>query len=236
LIAEAVMLYNRLIELGAADPTMVSEAGRMALEEKLYLPAVTFYRKLYESNPEDVNTLSILGGYYFKVRFYGQAIPYYEKILEMQPEHPQALLYRKILGVCHKTVKDFAAAAENYEYVLSREPNDVANYCQLAFIYKDLKDYEAAIATVQRGLEVDPNAGCLYYAWGLALEAQGKAEEARKAFQRAIEAYEDAKRKFQRVIDLEDPTYARYATQQLDRMDALVERVHKMIEREEMGQ
>ncbi|MCK4303707.1 MAG: tetratricopeptide repeat protein [Candidatus Eisenbacteria sp.] len=236
LIAEAVMLYNRLIELGAADPTMVSEAGRLALEQKLYLPAITFYKKLYEYNQKDVNTLSILGGYYFKIKFYDQAVGYYDKILELEQDSDQTLQYHKIRAACLKSIKEHARAAEDYEYVLAQEPSSVANYCNLIFVYKNLRNFEKAVATVKRGLEVDPNAGCLYYGWGLTLEGQGKSHEKRKRFEDAIDSYKAAKGKFQRVIDLDDPTYARYARKQLERMDLLIERVKKLQEREEMNQ
>lgn len=236
LIAEAVMLYNRLIELGMADATTVSEAGRMALENKLFFPAVTFYQKLYDFNPEDVNTLSILGGYYWKIRFYERVIPYYEKILEIDPDHSQALLFHRILIVSYKKIKDFDNAARHAEHVLSMEPDDPTSYCNLALIYKDAKDHEKAIETVLRGIEVDSNAGCLYYAWGVALEVQAKLLEKQKRYKEMLDLYNDAKTKFQKVISTGDAHYSAPAKQQMERMDLLIERVEKLIEQEEMGQ
>lgn len=234
MIAESVMLYNRLIELGEADVRMLSEAGRMSLEEKLFLPAVTFYQKLYEYNPKDVNTLGILGGYYYKIRFYEEARGYYEKILEIEPDHANALLYHKILGHCCKSIKDHACAAEHAEYVLEREPNDLNNYCSLAFIYKDASDIGSALSTIERGLAQFPEGDCLWYAWGTTLEKKGRMAEEKKRFQEAIDAYEEAKGKFQHILSLPAGRYTQYATQQLERMDALIERVYKLIEQEEM--
>jgi tetratricopeptide (TPR) repeat protein len=235
LVAEAVMLYNRLIELGVAKPTEVAEAGGLALQEKLYLPAVTFYQNLYQHDPDDVSTLSILGGYYWKIKFFEEAIPYYEKILEIDPQNAQTLLYHKILLVCKKSIGDFAGAARHAEYVITQEPDDPANYCNLAFIYKDAKDYENALLTVQRGLQVAPEAGCLHYAWGVALEVQGTSLESVKRFDDAVAKFTDAKGKFERVISLGDPRFASYAGQQLGRMDQLIERTLKLQERAEMG-
>ncbi len=235
MIAESLMLYNRLIELEQADARMLSEAGRLALEQKLFLPAVTFYQKLYEYNPKDVNTLGILGGYYYKIKSYGEARTYYERILELEPDHPQALLYHKILGHCCKQIKDLLCAAEHTEYVLSQEPDDVNNYCSLAFIYKDADEPDRAVATVQRGREQFPQGDCLWYAWGSALERKAKLAEARKRYEEAIEHYKQAREKFEHIgSSLPTGRYTDFARQQLERMDALIERVYKLVEQEEM--
>jgi len=225
-IAEAVMLYNRLIELGQADPTMVSDAGRMALEQKLFFPAVAFYQKLYEVNPEDVGTLSILGGYYWKIKFYGNAIPYYEKILEIDPESAQALLYHKILGVCYKETKDYPKAIEHYMYVIEHEPDLVQNYCTLAFILKDAGEPERAIEIVQRGLQISPNEGCLHYAHGTALLVWSQIFEGRRQYDAAIEKVEEAKAPFTKCLN--DARYGRYARQQLDRIEAVIDRLLRL--------
>ncbi len=234
-VAEAIMLYNRLVELGHNDPNMVSQAGQLALNEKLFFPAVTFYSKLYEYNPENIGTLGILGGYYYKIRFKGQAIPYYEKILELEPDHEQALLFHKILVDCYKSTKQWEKSAEHAEYVLSQEPDNTDNYYNLGSTYKDAGNLGKAIETIRRGLEIDPNAGSLWYLWGTVMEAEGRTFENRKRYDDAIDSYEEAKEKFQRVIDLNDPRFGRYARQQLDRMDQLIERVYKLKERDEMG-
>lgn len=235
LVAEAIMLYNKLLELGTDDPLMVSEAGSLALEKKLFLPAVTFYKKLYQHNPEDINTLSILGGYYFKTKFYKEAIEYYNKILEVAPENPNALMHHQVRGLCFKNIGEYEKAAEDFEYVVSKRPDDVFNFCNLAFIYKDAGLYDRAIETVRRGLERHPSGGCLYYAWGLALEGRGSSLGKGKRFKEAIDSFEEAKVKFQKVIDLGDAHFGSTAKQQLARMDGQIERVISMQEKEEMG-
>jgi tetratricopeptide (TPR) repeat protein len=233
MIPEAITLYNRLIELGVADPQMVSEAGRIALQNKLYLAAVAFYQKLYESDPSNVSTLHILGGYYWKIKFYDQVIPYYGKILEMEPDHAQALTYHKILGECARKIKDYDQAAIHSEYVLEQEPGNVNNYINLPRIYKDDGKYQEAIDVIKRGLERFPDNGALYYWWGASLDVKGQAMDRRKSFIESIDAYNEAKEKFQKVIDLQDPTYSPHATKQLGRMDEMIERTRMMQDRED---
>lgn len=234
--AEAVMLYNRLIELEAADALMVSEAGRLALESKLYLPAVTFYKKLFDFNPNDVSTLHILGGYYYKIEFYEEAAPYYEKILEIAPDHARALLYHKLLADCLKRAGNLADAIAHYEYILEAEPGEERNYFNLADALAKTGAFEPATNVIRRGLEKFPGDGMLYYVWGVLDDQMGRDHEAHKRFVDAIRSYELAKVHFQKVIDSGDPTYSKYAKRQTELMDQRVERVRVMQEKQEMGQ
>ncbi len=235
LVAEAVMLYNRLIELGRSDPTMMAQAGRMSLDKKLFFPAVTFYHELYESNPTDVATLGILGGYYYKIKFYEDAIPYYEKILELAPDHAQALLYHKILLDCYKRTKQYEKAATHADYVITQEPDNADNYCNLASIHKDAKNAARAVEAVRRGLAVNDRADCLSYNWGMVMmDLEATTLVNMKRFDEAIATYEEAKRLFQRVVDL-NARYAPYAKQQIERLDQLIERTFLLKERHESG-
>lgn len=233
LVAESIMLYNRLLELEAAGAQMISEAGSMALQKKLFLPAVTFYKKLYDSNPNDINTLSILGGYYFKIKFYAEAVEYYDKIFEIAPDNPNVLMHHQIRGLCLKSIEEYARAAEDYEYVVAQKPEDVFNFCNLSFIYKDAGLHRQAIDTVRRGLEVHPGGGCLYYAWGQALEVWSDNLTKEKRFEEAIQRFREAKEKFQRVIDIGDEHFGNAARQQLERMDAKIERTYALQDKEQ---
>ncbi len=223
LVAEALMLYNLLVELGSADARMVSEAGRMALEKKLYLPAVTFYKTLHESNPEDVGTLGILGNYYWKIRFYERAIPYYNELLRLAPDHAQALRYHMLRADCCRRDKNYECAIEDYLWILERQPEEPNNYYNLGLAYNGARRYDDTIDAVRRGLEIDPNAGDLYYLWGRALEGKARLIE-KSRFDEAIRLFEEAKEKFRKVIEKKGRT-ANTARQQIERMDQLIERV-----------
>jgi tetratricopeptide (TPR) repeat protein len=235
LVAEAVMLYTRMIELGRSDPSTMAQAGRMALDKKLFFPAVTFYHQLYESNPNDTAVLGILGGYYYKIKFYEDAIPYYEKILELTPDHAQGLLFHKILIDCYKRTKQFDKAAEHAEYVIAQEPDNADNFCNLASTYKDAKNAAKAVEAIRRGLEVDPNSDCLWYTWGTTMmDLEATTLVNMKRYDEAIATYEEAKRDFQRVVDLKG-RYAPYGRQQIERIDQLIERTYRLKERDESG-
>jgi len=232
MIAEAIMLYNRLIEMDNATARTVSQAGRLALDHHLYLPAVTFYEKLYEFDPNNVSTLHILAGYYFQIGFYEEALVYYNELLEQDLTESQETTYHKYRAYCRNKVKDFEGAKEDYDYLVAMEPQDVSHHCNLAFACKDGGLLAEARRAVRAGLELHPNAGCLSYAWGVTLLSDAKRLEDRKQYQKAITSYEEARQKFQRVVDLRDANYAGAAAEQIGRVDALIEITGKLMAKE----
>ena len=234
-VAEAIMLYTKLVEMDQATAQMVSQAGRLALDNHLYLPAVTFYKKLYEYNPNDVSTLHILGGYYFQIGFYDEALFYYDKLLEQDLTEEQALLYHKYRAYSRNKTKQYLKAAEDYEYLITQEPDDVSHHCNLAFAYRDAGELDKALATVKASVANHPQAGCIYYAWGVTLLARAREDENGKRYQQAIDTYREAKPKFEKVMQLADKNYGKAAQDQLARIDQLIERAGKLLEKQTAG-
>ncbi|MBM3318225.1 MAG: tetratricopeptide repeat protein [Candidatus Eisenbacteria bacterium] len=234
-VAEAIMLYNLLVEMDQADPRTVSEAGRLALDHKLFLPAVTFYKKLYEFDPRNTSTLHILAGYYFQIKFHKEAARYYDELLALPIEEGAELNYRKYRGYCRNRMGDYLGAAEDYRYLIEKEPDDISHLCNLAFALRDGGRLDESLVAVRGGLVKHPDAGCLHYAWGVVLSAQGDDLARQKRFEEAIARYQDAKGKFQRVVDLRDSLYGKSAGDQVSRMDQQVDRVAKMAEKEKLS-
>jgi len=232
MIAEAIMLYTKLVEMDQANAQTVSDAGRLALDKQLFLPAVTFYRKLYEFNPNDASTLHILGGYYFQIKFYEDALFYYDKLLAQELPEDRAITYHKYRAFCRNKVKQFLPAAEDYAFLVEKEPADVSHVCNLAFSYSDGKRPDQALAAVRAGLAQHPDAGCLYYAWGVTLLGQAREREGGKRYAEAIQSYGEARGKFERVVALGDRNYGEASRKQIEAIDQLIERATKLMERE----
>ncbi|MFH1145264.1 MAG: tetratricopeptide repeat protein [Candidatus Eisenbacteria bacterium] len=232
LIAEAIMLYTKLVEMDEANANTVSDAGRTALANHLYLPAVTFYKKLYEYNPNDASTLHILGGYYFQIGFYAEALFYYDKLLEQELPEDRTVSYHKYRAYCRNKEKQYIGAAEDYEYLIAKEPGEVSHHCNLAFAYRDGGQFNKAMAAIRSSLEQSPQAGCLYYAWGVTLLGQGREFEGQKRYPDAIGAYNEAKPKFEKVMALGDRNYAEASGKQIEAIDQLIERAEKLMEKE----
>jgi predicted CXXCH cytochrome family protein len=69
---------------------------------------------------------------------------------------------------------------EEYKRALAIDPDLVSAYLNLGAAYYAKSRYEDAIAMYRRGIEANPLAASLHYSLGVALEQQGKTEEAQR--------------------------------------------------------
>jgi tetratricopeptide (TPR) repeat protein len=92
------------------------------------------------------------------------------------------------LRLAREGVNDFQVT---FKRVLAPDPLLVEVYGQRSFVRQITKDYEGAIQDARKAREILPSvrdrrAGLLYYYEGLALEEQGKQQEALSAYSEAI--------------------------------------------------
>jgi tetratricopeptide (TPR) repeat protein len=229
---EAFMMYKKALAASPDDTELLRNLARKALDQKLYLEAMNLYEKLYEALPEDLGVLRILGYFYYKVHLPEKAIPIYRKVLEREPESPTSLFEHKVLALCLKQAKRPQEAAEEYEYIIQKEPEKLENYYNLAFMYIDMGAFDKAEATVERGLQQDPTYVCLHYARGKSYEARAEAAEKAEDFDSAIAWYEKAAAAFQKCAG--QSFCGSQCRGEVDRQEQLVVRAKKQKRKKEL--
>ena len=93
-----------------------------------------------------------------------------------------------------RSCRDFAAADVEYQTLLAQNPADATVHCARTYMLAAAGRTEEAVKAAEAGLAaVKDNAGCLYAAWGRALEAggdslmvNGRVNEARDLYQKAL--------------------------------------------------
>lgn len=223
---EALMMYKNVLARSPDNVDVLQKSARTALDNKLYLEAMNLYEKLYEARPDDIGILRILGYFYYQVKLYERAVPIYQSILEREPDGPSSLFENKILALSLKESGRPGEAAEVFERIIEREPENLQNYYNLGWMYIDLGDYGKAQDAIQRGLEQDPTYLCLYYTWGKIFENQGKSADESDRFDEAVTFFGRAKEKYQRCAG--SGAFCSSACQkEIDRQDALIDRTAK---------
>ena len=106
------------------------------------------------------------------------------------------------------------------EKALELNPENPDFYWLLGDLYNKAKRYNDAIAVVRRELEIRPNSAAAHCIWGKALEKQGR--------------FEEAKSQFQRALACNDPAWHSYAATEIDRQDKHIERRELLKEQEEL--
>ncbi|MGD0897892.1 MAG: tetratricopeptide repeat protein [Thermoguttaceae bacterium] len=67
-------------------------------------------------------------------------------------------------------------------------PDIAPHWCNLADIYRNLKDFDHAASALEQALRLDPDSAQAYFGMGQVREAQGRSDEAVACFERALRA------------------------------------------------
>jgi tetratricopeptide (TPR) repeat protein len=122
--------------------------------------AIPLLERCYTLRPKDVDVLTNLGGAYILAGTHQRAIPLLEKATELAPDNPSvwsnlAAAYLGRLITSTRARQDKALAA--YRRVIEIDPAYPNVYYNMALIFVDRRDWDAAYEAFTRALEVDPS-------------------------------------------------------------------------------
>jgi tetratricopeptide (TPR) repeat protein len=224
------MMYAHALTLDPSLTKIEDELARKYLDQKLYGQALFFYNKLAAREPDNLDIQRKIAYFHYRMKDYAGAIPLYEALLQKEPEGADALNEHKILAFCADKVGKPEIAFPHYDYIIAHEPGEMKNYYLYASALVDGGKLDKAWAVSEQGLKVNANWGCLTYVKGEILEQRGLAEEKTKGYDKARDFFKQAKATFERATG--DAQCGGNAVKQLDRMDAQIDRVNKMQEKE----
>lgn len=168
-----------------------------------------YLQKAVETAPDNYDFRTQLGLAYMKKKDYAAAIPLFEGLVK---DHPDQAAYHQNLGLALSQIAERKAdGAAELEKTLQLKGDDPHVCGVLAQIYNDLKQYDKAVETVNRGLAAGGGQeSMLNYELGAALSKLGRYDEAITAFQKAAEG--------------KDPMWTDAAKKQMSRQEALKKR------------
>lgn len=145
-----------------------------------------------------------------------QAAEDYRKVLALQPNYLDAI-YR--LGVVCAQAKDYRGAIEAWEHYVTATSGSAAAYSNLGFCHELAGDPAAAESAYKKGVARDPASEPCRVNYGLLLARQGRVDEALQQLQAALppakahynlaSVYElqgrkqDARREYQKAVELD---------------------------------
>ncbi len=104
--------------------------------------------------PRDAKSWVALGNKYFDSHQREKAVEAYGKALELEPNNPDVLTDQ---GVMYRELGAFDKAIANFEKASAIDPQHLPSLLDLGVLYaKDLKDYDKAIKTWHRVIEISP--------------------------------------------------------------------------------
>ncbi len=114
-----------------------------------------------------------------------QAVGFMERAMDEDPTFHEAAY---TLGqIYQQRMNNPEDAAANYRRALDHAPEEARYAYRLGTVLMELEDYAGALDRLEEAVELDPDAGRMWYAHGRAHEAKGQFPEAVQSFTRAIE-------------------------------------------------
>ena len=185
---EALVQFYQALHHDSTSPTIYNSIA----ENHIYLghfdSALILLRKAEKKDPDNVETLDLMADCYFRLRDDENAINTYKKILKLNPYHEDA---RKYLIFLYKKTNNEVGLAEQYEQLNEYYGYDPENLNSLADIYIKYKEFDKALDTYNRIIEKDSMDFQTQYYIGNVYKVQGKLEEARKSYLKALDIKPD---------------------------------------------
>jgi len=105
-----------------------------------------------------------------------------EEVLDQHPDNTEALM---LVGDASLELGEALGAAASFCRVLEFEPDNILAHSGLSIARFELTDFDAALDSASEALERAPEHAEAIYIQGLIYEAQGEADQAKTAFERA---------------------------------------------------
>jgi tetratricopeptide (TPR) repeat protein len=164
----------------------VSFYGRVGMvAPSSVLPASEAYTWLMSKraeSPEEVQVLYGLGQWYRRSDQLIQAGVHYREALALDPQDPVLL---DVLGFSLSKAGEYAAAIEQYNAALERDPTYVAAWENRAYAYLHRNELDKAVQDCEAGLMIDGENPVLWNILGLVRYGQGDFQEALACYSKA---------------------------------------------------
>lgn len=206
LINESLLDYKKVIELKSDSAEAYAQRGRICRERNNIEKALEYFTKSIEINPKNSGALYERGNiYYCQLKNFGSALPDYINSIQSDPE----FIYGYIgIGMTLKKLDttgnigigsvELNTAIQIATKNIEKNPMDSESYSLRGFTNSLFKDYDKAIADLNKANELDLNNPNIIYYLGRQFYKIGKYQQAIELYSQVIElddkyktAYED---------------------------------------------
>lgn len=173
---DALELLVRARKLEPQNPDVILLMAQISMAQGYYEDAIPLLQEGVEVAPQRSDLRSALGESYFKADQIEKAIREFQGVVATDP----SVRAYSFLGLSHTYLGQFAAAKEDFENGLRRDPGDSFCLFNLGYIAERQGDAAAAAATFRKVLNRDPNfADALLELGNLEIESQQYADAQR---------------------------------------------------------
>lgn len=148
-----------------------------------YLKAIEILDKYLKNSPTDHSGLMLRGEAFLRNEQFELALIDYAKIVESDNKNILALNnFSLALIRCNKPNE----AKEIIQYIHELDPDNFGGFINLGKIHQTLGEYQDAVNSAMRAIQIDPKSSLAYLNLGTAIGALGHTESAKQAFLMSI--------------------------------------------------
>lgn len=183
--------YRKGLEACPDDKELLRTFGFMLDESEQYEEAARVLGQLWALDSSDPLVGSRLGGACYRSGRCAEGRKAYETLLTAHPERTtDRLAFAQLLG---RVCKDPVAAEAEFLKLIQEKPDDPNVRCAYIYVLADAGRTADAVRVAEEGLKSGGNGtGCLYAAWGRALEVGADSLMSKARVAPALEMYQQA--------------------------------------------
>lgn len=181
---EAEIVLRRRLNLGDERAELWTLLGDVLDAQKKTAVASTAYENAVRLAPDSIDFRYALGSLYWKQIRYDAAEKEFLEILRRQPNEPRASFN---LGDIYLTNGEAVKAVPFLEIAVKNFPGEFDTHFALGRAYLLTNKYQTAIERLEIAVRLRPEIAEGFYQLGLALQKNGRREDAKTAFKKAQE-------------------------------------------------
>ncbi|RYZ77119.1 MAG: tetratricopeptide repeat protein [Proteobacteria bacterium] len=183
---QTIALYRDFQEKNGPSAQVAEELSRLYVEQKDYSKAYEQFAIMESNDRTDVNVKAKMAFILIEQRRYPEAIERLEAILSLEPSSDKIRFY---LGAVFEETKDYKSAQTHFEKVPVGSSYFKEAVIHVAYLQKMDGDYNKAIATIENGIQKDPDQPQFYALYASLLDDT-------KQYKRGVEMLNSATAKF----------------------------------------
>lgn len=181
----AARLFKQMLKENPDNVELMHELATTYIRSGEDTKALEICEQILKNDKDDYNALLNLGGIYRRLGRYDESVSILERALALAEDDIQA---HYTLGFTLKQMGNFDEALQRFNRVIDHNPSDILAYNHLGSIHSLRGDSKNAIASYQRGLQLDANHPILHYNLALEYERIGHYDEVQKEYEAALRA------------------------------------------------
>jgi tetratricopeptide (TPR) repeat protein len=179
--AEALADMDNAIKLDPEASMLHESRANVLIDMSRYNEAVNDLSRCLSVKPDQPGLLASRAHAYIKLKNWREALPDLNRGIELKPDSGK---YARRSWV-YFNLKDYSRALDDIAHALAEEPDLWTPYQTRGYIFKLQEKYEAAIAELNKSLQLRP-------AEGDTLECRGDCYQGLKQYDRALSDYTEA--------------------------------------------